>query len=83
MPCSDGGPTEDEERRNRERTSRRMNEQARLAQNYVESKKKLDKLTDLLCKAGRARKNKTNIPQADLTWWDDHYKLDAERGEPW
>lgn len=46
-------------------------------------KKRLDSLTDLLCKAGRARSNKTDIPLEVLQWWDDHCKLDKKRGEPW
>lgn len=40
-------------------------------------------LTDLLCKAGRARHNKTNIPPEVLNWWADHCKWDEQRGEPW
>lgn len=45
--------------------------------------KKVDVLTDLLCKAGRARVNKTAIPVAVLKWWDDHCEWDRKRGEPW
>lgn len=44
---------------------------------------RLDELTDLLCQAGRARHNKTEIPRAVLAWWDEHCKLDAARGEFW
>ena len=40
-------------------------------------------LTDLLCKTGRARYNKTHIPPEVLNWWVDHCKWDEERGEPW
>jgi hypothetical protein len=40
-------------------------------------------LTDLLCKAGRARHNKTDIPPEVLKWWEEHCKLDRLRGEPW
>lgn len=48
-----------------------------------ERKKRLDELTDLLCKAGRARYNKTKIPKEVLQWWDEHCKIDRARGEPW
>jgi len=44
---------------------------------------RLDMLADLLCKVGRARKNKTNIPPKVIKWWEDHCKHDASRGEPW
>lgn len=40
-------------------------------------------LTELLCSAGKARYNKTNIPKAVLVWWDSHCKLDKSHGEPW
>lgn len=48
-----------------------------------ELKRRLDEVTDLLCKAGRARYNGTKIPAAVLKWWDDHCKIDKSRGEPW
>lgn len=44
---------------------------------------RLDNLTDLLCKTGRARYNKTNIPKEVLDWWDEHCEIDRQRGEPW
>lgn len=40
-------------------------------------------LTTLLCSAGRARYNKTEIPIAVLKWWDEHCQIDKNRGEPW
>ena len=40
-------------------------------------------LTDLLCKAGRARVNKTDIPPEVLSWWDEHCEIDRQHGEPW
>jgi hypothetical protein len=46
-------------------------------------KKRCDDLTNLLCLAGRARYNKTNIPKEVIAWWDNHCKLDKSRGEPW
>ncbi len=42
-----------------------------------------EKLTELLCSAGRARYRKTNIPASVLKWWEDHCKLDRKHGEPW
>jgi hypothetical protein len=42
-----------------------------------------NKLTNLLCMTGRARHNKTNIPQEVIDWWKNHCKQDEERGEPW
>jgi hypothetical protein len=42
-----------------------------------------DALTKLLCKAGRARKNKTDIPVDVLNWWDEHCEIDRKHGEPW
>ena len=49
----------------------------------AELRAKVDTLTDLLCKAGRARHNKTNIPPEVLKWWEDHCEIDRKRGEPW
>lgn len=40
-------------------------------------------LARLLCAAGRARKNKTDIPPDVLEWWEEHCKADEARGEPW
>jgi sirohydrochlorin ferrochelatase len=40
-------------------------------------------LTILLCKAGRARHTKTNIPPEVIDWWNHHCKLDKSKGEPW
>lgn len=45
--------------------------------------KRSKELTDLLCKAGRARYNKTNIPAEVLAWWSRHCEIDRKRGEPW
>lgn len=45
--------------------------------------KRCAELTNLLCSAGRARYNKTDIPVAVLKWWDEHCKIDRARGEPW
>lgn len=45
--------------------------------------KRCAELTDLLCKAGRARMNKTDIPVEVLNWWDRHCEMDRQRGEPW
>lgn len=44
---------------------------------------RIDRLTDLLCKAGRARKNKTEIPSDVLSWWEKHCEEDRQRGEMW
>lgn len=44
---------------------------------------KCKSITDLLCKAGRARYRKTNIPKEVLDWWDEHYVIDKSHGEPW
>lgn len=40
-------------------------------------------LTVLLCAAGRARYNKTDIPVAVLQWWEEHCEIDRLHGEPW
>jgi hypothetical protein len=45
--------------------------------------KRCAELTSLLCQAGRARHNKTNIPQPVIEWWDRHCKLDKSKGQPW
>lgn len=54
---------------------------------YEEEAKRLalrcNMLTNLLCQAGRARHNKTDIPVEVLKWWDNHCKMDRLRGEPW
>jgi hypothetical protein len=42
-----------------------------------------DALTDLLCKAGKSRHNKTDVPKEVLSWWESHCKWDRARGEPW
>ena len=45
--------------------------------------KRCKELTALLCKAGRARYHKTDIPVEVLNWWQEHCKIDAAHGEPW
>jgi hypothetical protein len=54
---------------------------------YREEAKRLSQrcqeLTNLLCMAGRARHNKTEIPPEVLNWWEDHCKRDRKKGEPW
>ena len=54
---------------------------------FAEEAKRLSirckELTNLLCQAGRARHNNTNIPYEVIAWWDNHCKLDKSRGEPW
>lgn len=55
----------------------------RLRVELAEAKTRNDFLADLLCKTGRARANKTDIPADVLSWWDEHCKFDRQRGEPW
>lgn len=55
----------------------------RLEKDLAKAQNKLDMLTDLLCKAGRARYRKTDIPPEVLSWWIKHCEIDARRGEPW
>ena len=47
------------------------------------SRAELDRVTDLLCKAGRACYSGEPIPYDVLEWWKEHAKLDERRGEPW
>ena len=42
-----------------------------------------NELATLLCNAGRACKNGTDIPEPVLQWWVQHCKLDESRGEKW
>ena len=42
-----------------------------------------NQLARLLCEAGRARHNKTEVPNVVLQWWAQHCAQDAARGEPW
>lgn len=44
---------------------------------------RLDRVTDLLCQAGRACYSGEPIPEAVLKWWKTHEESDARRGEPW
>jgi len=48
-----------------------------------EFKGELDKITDLLCKAGRAFKAGRRPPKDVLDWWDAHEKIDERRGRKW
>lgn len=82
MPCYDGrdsvrviykdglDPRYREESEQLRRETKRLSDRCR-------------KLTDLLCKAGRARYRKTTIPVEVLKWWDEHCKIDRAHGEPW
>ncbi len=45
--------------------------------------KRCQELTQLLCKAGRAKYGRTDIPPEVLNWWQEHCKLDRAHGEPW
>lgn len=75
MPCSDG------------RDDVRIEYVRGVDPHYKAEADRLSKrcktLTDLLCKAGRARYRKTEIPKEVLQWWDEHCKIDRARGEPW
>lgn len=42
-----------------------------------------NELTNLLCQAGRARANQTDIPVEVLAWWEEHCEIDRQHGEPW
>ena len=44
---------------------------------------KIDKLTELLCQAGKAYAGDYTPPTEVRKWWSKYRKLDAERGEPW
>ena len=68
MPCNDG--------RDLVHDTHFMREAERLAA-------RCSRLTKLLCAAGRARYNKTNIPKEVLDWWDEHADIDKSHGEPW
>ena len=47
-------------------------------------RKEVNRLTDLLCQAGRAFVNAGAVPPPEvLDWWDQHRKWDEERSEPW
>lgn len=76
MPCSDGGGPAS-------RDERLVQHEGEYKYETVVLQAKLDKLTDLLCQAGRARHNKTEIPRAVLDWWYKHCRRDAARGEFW
>ena len=41
------------------------------------------KLTDLLCKVGRACYKKTLIPNDVIEWWEEHRRIDAFHGNDW
>jgi hypothetical protein len=75
MPCSDG------------RDNIRVEYEKGHDPHYREEARRLSarcaELTDLLCKAGRARYTKSNIPQSVLKWWEEHCEIDRKRGEPW
>lgn len=73
MPCYYTGSAEGD--------ARYAAEQANdLANRY---RKELDKLTDLLCKAGKCYERGTPAPKELRDWWQKHKKEDAKRGEPW
>jgi hypothetical protein len=76
MPCSDS-------RDNEPRIVYRNGPDPEYERENARLLAKVDVLTDLLCKTGRARRNKTDIPPEVLNWWDEHCKLDKSRGEPW
>lgn len=44
---------------------------------------KIDRLTDLLCQAGRSYLNNEEVPRSVLHWWEQHRKIDEQRGKPW
>lgn len=48
-----------------------------------EQKKELDRLTRLLCEAGRAHHNKRRPNQEVRAWWVSHRCADEKRGEKW
>jgi len=49
----------------------------------LEIRMELDKVTQLLCSAGRCYWARTEMPQEVLIWWEHHCVLDKKRGEPW
>ena len=55
----------------------------RLESDNARLSERCKEMTDLLCKAGRARHSKTDIPVEVLKWWDEHMELDRTHGEPW
>lgn len=76
MPCYDAQA--------HRRTDASVEREEQIQNGIIQSlRMRCDKLTDLLCQAGRARHKKTEIPGAVLDWWAEHCKLDAARGEPW
>ena len=46
-------------------------------------KNKVDKLTDLLCQAGKAYIHQRPAPKDVIAWWLEHEKIDREMGKPW
>ena len=54
-----------------------------LEQVVADQKKELDRLTNLLCKAGRAHLNKKSVPMDVRLWWSVHRCADEARGEKW
>ena len=73
MPCFYTGSAEGDARYAADEASKRA----------AKYKKELDRLTDLLCKAGRARHNGIVPPVEVRKWWAEHRCQDAKRGEEW
>ena len=44
---------------------------------------RLNVVTDLLCKVGKAIKNQEPLPQDVAEWMARHAKADIDRGQPW
>ena len=75
MPCSDAGWPQE---------SRGITDEEQMKTTLALLRLKVDTLTDLLCKAGRARQNPyEQYPPEVLKWWEDHCEIDRKRGEPW
>lgn len=74
MPCS-GGPDP-------VRIEYRNGVDPRYKDDAERYKDEVDRLTKLLCTAGRAYIN-GGVPEELQTWWDRHAELDGIRGLPW
>lgn len=45
--------------------------------------KEVNKLTDMLCRAGQSWMMHAEVPDDIKEWWRLHQQLDARRGKPW
>jgi len=82
MPCSDGLPSYQTVYKDGHDPYYKNAYKDEVARNR-KLKARNDLLADLLCKAGRAKYARTDIPGEVIDWWREHCRFDRSRGEPW